>query len=225
MPLSSLVKVDTSQGPQPLDRPPGPVPGHHHLVQPVARRVSLGEATAAVEQARADARRPGHACRALPGHRPGLPGLYSRTSLILILAALLSVYVILGVLYESYIHPLTILSTLPSAGLGATAGPPAGGSRPRRDRHHRHHPPDRHREEERHHDRRCGAQARARGATWTRGGRAARLAPAACGPILDDHGLHLPGRPADDPDETAPARSSATRWAGRSWAACSSPRS
>ncbi len=37
----------------------------------------------------------------------------------LILAALLSVYVILGVLYESYIHPLTILSTLPSAGLGA----------------------------------------------------------------------------------------------------------
>ena len=38
---------------------------------------------------------------------------------ILILAALLSVYVILGVLYESYIHPLTILSTLPSAGLGA----------------------------------------------------------------------------------------------------------
>jgi HAE1 family hydrophobic/amphiphilic exporter-1 len=38
---------------------------------------------------------------------------------ILILTALLSVYVILGVLYESYIHPLTILSTLPSAGLGA----------------------------------------------------------------------------------------------------------
>ncbi|HTC11075.1 MAG TPA: efflux RND transporter permease subunit, partial [Acetobacteraceae bacterium] len=38
---------------------------------------------------------------------------------ILILTALLSVYVILGVLYESFIHPLTILSTLPSAGLGA----------------------------------------------------------------------------------------------------------
>ena len=38
---------------------------------------------------------------------------------ILILAAMLSVYIILGVLYESYIHPLTILSTLPSAGLGA----------------------------------------------------------------------------------------------------------
>ena len=38
---------------------------------------------------------------------------------ILILAALAAVYVILGILYESYIHPLTILSTLPSATLGA----------------------------------------------------------------------------------------------------------
>ena len=41
--------------------------------------------------------------------------------LILILAALLAVYIVLGVLYESYIHPLTILSTLPSAGVGALA--------------------------------------------------------------------------------------------------------
>jgi multidrug efflux pump len=38
---------------------------------------------------------------------------------ILILAALITVYIVLGVLYESYIHPLTILSTLPSAGVGA----------------------------------------------------------------------------------------------------------
>src|SRR3546814_1238356 len=37
----------------------------------------------------------------------------------LILAALLAVYIILGVLYESFVHPLTIISTLPSAGLGA----------------------------------------------------------------------------------------------------------
>src|SRR5205823_9717936 len=37
----------------------------------------------------------------------------------LILAALLAVYIVLGVLYESYIHPITILSTLPSAGVGA----------------------------------------------------------------------------------------------------------
>ena len=37
----------------------------------------------------------------------------------LVLAALVVIYIILGVLYESYVHPLTILSTLPSAGLGA----------------------------------------------------------------------------------------------------------
>ena len=37
----------------------------------------------------------------------------------LILAAIVTVYIVLGVLYESYIHPITILSTLPSAGVGA----------------------------------------------------------------------------------------------------------
>src|SRR5207302_2887924 len=39
--------------------------------------------------------------------------------LLLIIAAILTVYIVLGVLYESYIHPITILSTLPSAGVGA----------------------------------------------------------------------------------------------------------
>ena len=39
--------------------------------------------------------------------------------LLLILAALATVYIVLGVLYESFIHPVTILSTLPSAGIGA----------------------------------------------------------------------------------------------------------
>ncbi|WP_162869497.1 efflux RND transporter permease subunit, partial [Klebsiella quasipneumoniae] len=42
-----------------------------------------------------------------------------KSQLILILAAIATVYIVLGVLYESYIHPLTILSTLPSAGVGA----------------------------------------------------------------------------------------------------------
>ena len=41
---------------------------------------------------------------------------------ILILAALITVYIVLGILYESYIHPITILSTLPSAGVGALLG-------------------------------------------------------------------------------------------------------
>jgi multidrug efflux pump len=41
------------------------------------------------------------------------------STLLLILAAIVTVYIVLGVLYESYIHPVTILSTLPSAGIGA----------------------------------------------------------------------------------------------------------
>jgi multidrug efflux pump subunit AcrB len=41
---------------------------------------------------------------------------------VLILAAIVTMYIVLGVLYESYIHPLTILSTLPTAGVGALAG-------------------------------------------------------------------------------------------------------
>ena len=41
------------------------------------------------------------------------------TELLLILAAIVTMYIVLGVLYESYVHPLTILSTLPSAGIGA----------------------------------------------------------------------------------------------------------
>ena len=42
-----------------------------------------------------------------------------RNQLLLIIAAIVSVYIVLGILYESYIHPITILSTLPSAGVGA----------------------------------------------------------------------------------------------------------
>ena len=52
------------------------------------------------------------------GNGPGLQGFSAKEPL-LILAALVTVYIVLGVLYESYIHPLTILSTLPSAGVGA----------------------------------------------------------------------------------------------------------
>ncbi len=56
--------------------------------------------------------------RQLPGHGARLRAVASNEP-ILILAALVAVYIVLGVLYESYIHPITILSTLPSAGVGA----------------------------------------------------------------------------------------------------------
>ena len=45
----------------------------------------------------------------------------------LVLAALVVVYIILGILYESFVHPLTILSTLPSAGIGALLALRSGG--------------------------------------------------------------------------------------------------
>ena len=87
----------------------------------LAQGVSLGTATEAIQQAEREMRHAGHADRHLPGQRAGLPGNRCSTVPMLILAALFVVYLILGILYESYIHPLTILSTLPSAGAGALA--------------------------------------------------------------------------------------------------------
>ena len=81
----------------------------------------------------------------------------------LIVTALLAVYIVLGILYESYIHPITILSTLPSAGVGAVLALMLfhiGSERHRADRHH---PADRHREEERDPDDRLRAGRRAQG--------------------------------------------------------------
>ena len=60
-----------------------------------------------------------------PASRPAFQGTAQafqaslKNEPLLILAALVTVYIVLGVLYESYIHPITILSTLPSAGVGA----------------------------------------------------------------------------------------------------------
>ncbi len=82
----------------------------------------------------------------------------------LLIAALVAVYIVLGVLYESFIHPVTILSTLPSAGIGALLALMIAGKRSGRDRHHRHRAADRHRQEKRHHDR----GFRARGGTQPR---------------------------------------------------------
>ncbi|MDB5880930.1 MAG: acrB/AcrD/AcrF family protein [Ramlibacter sp.] len=84
----------------------------------LAPDVALGDAVQAVEQALQGMALPGtlhgsfqgnaQAFKASTGNQPWL-----------LLAAIIAVYVVLGILYESYIHPLTILSTLPSAGLGA----------------------------------------------------------------------------------------------------------
>jgi hydrophobic/amphiphilic exporter-1 (mainly G- bacteria), HAE1 family len=84
----------------------------------LAPGVSLGQATKLVQDARDKLGAP----TTLTGAFQGTAQAFQQSlkdEPVLIVAALLAVYVILGVLYESYIHPLTILSTLPSAGVGA----------------------------------------------------------------------------------------------------------
>jgi multidrug efflux pump len=84
----------------------------------LAPHVALGQAVDAIERAREELGVP-------PGVHASFQGAAQAfseslaTEPLLVLAALLVVYIVLGVLYESFIHPLTILSTLPSAGVGA----------------------------------------------------------------------------------------------------------
>ncbi len=80
--------------------------------------VSLGEAVTAIEQAELAINSPPSIRAAFAGAAQAF-GSSLASEPILILAALITVYIVLGVLYESYIHPITILSTLPSAGVGA----------------------------------------------------------------------------------------------------------
>jgi multidrug efflux pump len=79
---------------------------------------SLGEAVKAVDKAVADLNPPASMVTSFQGSAAAFQSSLAN-EWILIIAALLTVYIVLGVLYESYIHPLTILSTLPSAGVGA----------------------------------------------------------------------------------------------------------
>jgi len=84
----------------------------------LAPRVSLGQATKAIDQAEHDINLPASIHTSFQGTAAAFQNSLSSEPY-LILAALVTVYIVLGVLYESYIHPITILSTLPSAGVGA----------------------------------------------------------------------------------------------------------
>ena len=79
--------------------------------------VSLGQASAAIEQAQRDIQMPGTVRGEFAGNARVFQSFQTGQS-VLILAALVSIYLVLGMLYESYIHPLTIISTLPTAGIG-----------------------------------------------------------------------------------------------------------
>jgi len=88
----------------------------------VAPGVSLGEAVQAIEHAEAALQAAGQWPASVETGFQGAALAFQASltsTLMLILAAVVTMYIVLGVLYESYIHPLTILSTLPAAGLGA----------------------------------------------------------------------------------------------------------
>ncbi len=84
----------------------------------LAPDASLGEATKAIDAAQKAIGMPLSVQAAFQGTAASFQASLTNEPL-LILAALITVYIVLGVLYESYIHPITILSTLPSAGVGA----------------------------------------------------------------------------------------------------------
>ncbi len=84
----------------------------------LAPNASLGEAVNAINQAKDEIGMPPSISATFQGTAAAFLRSLSNEP-ILILAALVTVYIVLGILYESYIHPITILSTLPSAGVGA----------------------------------------------------------------------------------------------------------
>jgi multidrug efflux pump len=79
---------------------------------------SLGDAVKAIEAAEKELGMPASIITGFQGAALAFRASLTNT-LLLILAAIITMYIVLGVLYESYIHPVTILSTLPSAGVGA----------------------------------------------------------------------------------------------------------
>ena len=84
----------------------------------LAPNASLGDALTAVNKTQKDLHMPASIQAGFQGTAASFEGSLQNEPL-LILAALVTVYIVLGVLYESFIHPITILSTLPSAGVGA----------------------------------------------------------------------------------------------------------
>jgi multidrug efflux pump len=116
VPLSAFTRFETKSSPLSVNHQ-----GQFPVVTisfNLAPNASLGEATKAIDKAQQEIGMPLSVQSAFQGTAASFQASLSNEPL-LILAALITVYIVLGVLYESYIHPITILSTLPSAGVGA----------------------------------------------------------------------------------------------------------
>jgi multidrug efflux pump subunit AcrB len=117
VPLSAMTKYDTQHVTYLSISHQGQFPAVT-LSFNLAPGAALGDAVDAINQVSAQLRLPATFAGSFQGTAQAFQSSL-KTQPYLILAALVAVYIILGMLYESYIHPLTILSTLPSAGVGA----------------------------------------------------------------------------------------------------------
>ena len=116
VPLSAIMRIEESTGPLQIT----------HLSQfpatsisfDVAPGASLGAAVKAIEAAEQEIGLPDSFTSAMQGSAAAFTASLSN-EVLLIVAAIITMYIVLGVLYESFVHPITILSTLPSAGVGA----------------------------------------------------------------------------------------------------------
>jgi len=116
IPLSTIVQVAEVKAPTLLTHM-GQFPATTVSFN-LAPNASLGAAVKAIQEVEKDLPAPAAMEGTFQGTAQAFMSSLSNES-ILVLSALLTVYIVLGVLYESYIHPITILSTLPSAGVGA----------------------------------------------------------------------------------------------------------
>jgi multidrug efflux pump len=116
VPLSAIAKIQVTKSPLVIS----------HLAQfpsvtisfNLAKDASLSKAVEEVNQAEAAVKLPSSITSSFQGAAQAFKDSLS-SEVYLLIAALVAVYIVLGVLYESFIHPVTILSTLPSAGIGA----------------------------------------------------------------------------------------------------------
>jgi multidrug efflux pump len=116
VPLGAIAHVSVRQAPLAIDHL-GQFPAAMFSFD-TATGASLGEAVDAIRQAEHDIGLPVSISTTFQGEALAFESSLT-SEVLLLLAAIATVYIVLGVLYESYIHPLTILSTLPSAGIGA----------------------------------------------------------------------------------------------------------
>nr|WP_288121149.1 MdtB/MuxB family multidrug efflux RND transporter permease subunit [Thiomonas sp.] len=116
VPLSSIARVEQRATPLAIDHL-GQFPATLISFQ-LAPGTSLGAAVSAIQQAAKDSALPPSVVIQFQGAASAFQAALSN-QLWLLLAAVATMYIVLGVLYESYVHPITILSTLPSAGIGA----------------------------------------------------------------------------------------------------------